>query len=175
MWPLAGRTVLESLRVLDWADQQFGVTCPRVAGGVSMGGDIAVALAGIDERITRVAVLVATPELRRAPTCENSAITPSCSTRARPTGTRSGTTTRSTPSRTSTPIATTSPSPSCAGPAPACPPRSRPSFSGSARRACASRTVRRPRPSRRRPGRTALHRRRRVAYALTPLSSPTPA
>ena len=65
MWPLAGRTVLESLRVLDWADQQFGVTCPRVAGGVSMGGDIAVALAGIDERITRVAALVATPDWTR--------------------------------------------------------------------------------------------------------------
>jgi len=29
MWPLAGRTVLESLRVLDWADQQFGT--PAVA------------------------------------------------------------------------------------------------------------------------------------------------
>jgi uncharacterized protein len=63
MSPLAGRTVLESLRVLDRVDEQFGVGGPRVAGGVSMGGDVAVALAGIDARIDRVAVLVATPDL----------------------------------------------------------------------------------------------------------------
>jgi uncharacterized protein len=65
MWPLAGRSVLEALRVLDWADQKFGVVGPRVAGGVSMGGDIAVALAGIDERITRVTALVATADWTR--------------------------------------------------------------------------------------------------------------
>jgi hypothetical protein len=29
--------VLESLRVLDWVDEHFGVAGPRVAGGVSMG------------------------------------------------------------------------------------------------------------------------------------------
>jgi len=62
MWPLAGRTVLESLRVLDWVDTQFGVSGPRVAGGVSMGGDVAIALAGIDTRIDRVAALAATPD-----------------------------------------------------------------------------------------------------------------
>ena len=65
MWPLAGLTVLESLRVLDWVDQKFGIVGPRLAGGVSMGGDIAVALAGIDERITRAAALVATPDWTR--------------------------------------------------------------------------------------------------------------
>lgn len=65
MWPLAGLAVLESLRVLDWTDQQFGVGGSRVAGGVSMGGDIAVALAGIDERTRRVAALVATPDWAR--------------------------------------------------------------------------------------------------------------
>lgn len=65
MWPLAGRTVLESLRVFDWADEHFGVAGPRVAGGVSMGGDIAVALAGIDSRVERVAVLAATPDWTR--------------------------------------------------------------------------------------------------------------
>lgn len=65
MWPLAGRTVLESLRVLDWADKRFGTAGRRVVGGVSMGGDIAVALAGIDERITRVTALVATPDWTR--------------------------------------------------------------------------------------------------------------
>jgi uncharacterized protein len=65
MWPLAGRSVLESLRVLDWVDEHFGVAGPRVAGGVSMGGDVAVALAGVDPRIERVAALVATPDWAR--------------------------------------------------------------------------------------------------------------
>ena len=36
-----------------------------VAGGVSMGGDDAVALAGIDRRVTRVAAMVATPDWTR--------------------------------------------------------------------------------------------------------------
>jgi uncharacterized protein len=65
MWPLAGRSVLESLRVLDWVDEHFGVAGPRVAGGVSTGGDVAVALAGVDPRIDRVAALVATPDWAR--------------------------------------------------------------------------------------------------------------
>ena len=42
MWPLLGQTVLECLRVLDWAGNRFGVRGPLVAGGVSMGGDAAV-------------------------------------------------------------------------------------------------------------------------------------
>jgi alpha-beta hydrolase superfamily lysophospholipase len=65
MWPLLGQTVLECLRVLDWIDERFDVPCPRGAGGVSMGGDVAVALAGIDKRISRVAALVATPDWTR--------------------------------------------------------------------------------------------------------------
>ena len=65
MWPLAGHAVLELLWVLDWADEEFGIVRSRVAGGVSMGGDIAVALAGIDRRITRVAALVASPDWTR--------------------------------------------------------------------------------------------------------------
>lgn len=48
MLPLASRTVFQSLRVFDWADEQFRAAGPRVAGGVSMGGDVAVALSGID-------------------------------------------------------------------------------------------------------------------------------
>jgi dienelactone hydrolase len=65
MWPLLGQTVLECLRVLDWADERFGGGGPHVAGGVSMGGDVAVALAGIDRRISRVSALVATPDWTR--------------------------------------------------------------------------------------------------------------
>jgi uncharacterized protein len=65
MWPLLGQTVLEGLRVVDWAGQRFDVRGPLVAGGVSMGGDAAVALAGIDHRISRVAAIVATPDWTR--------------------------------------------------------------------------------------------------------------
>ena len=65
MWPLLGQTVLECMRVLDWVDDRFDVPGPRLAGGVSMGGDVAVALAGIDGRISRVAALVATPDWTR--------------------------------------------------------------------------------------------------------------
>jgi len=65
MWPLLGRTVLESLRVLDWIDDRFDVPHIRMAGGVSMGGDAALALAGIDTRITRVVALAATPDWTR--------------------------------------------------------------------------------------------------------------
>jgi hypothetical protein len=46
-------------------DEHFGVASPRVAGGVSTGGDVAVALAGVDPRIDRVAALVATPDWAR--------------------------------------------------------------------------------------------------------------
>src|SRR5919204_2085808 len=46
MWPLLARTTLESLRVLDWACAELGVDDDVLAGGVSMGGDVAVALAG---------------------------------------------------------------------------------------------------------------------------------
>jgi uncharacterized protein len=65
MWPLLGHTVLECLRVLDWAGNRFGVPGPLVAGGVSLGGDAAVALAGIDRRIRRVGAIVATPDWTR--------------------------------------------------------------------------------------------------------------
>lgn len=65
MWPLLGQTVLECLRVLDWTENRFGRHGPVVAGGVSMGGDVAVALAAVDRRIARVSALVATPDWTR--------------------------------------------------------------------------------------------------------------
>ena len=52
-------------RVIDWANAQLEVQ-PQVAiGGVSMGGDIAVAAAGIDRRIDLVATALATPDWLR--------------------------------------------------------------------------------------------------------------
>jgi dienelactone hydrolase len=65
MWPILGQTTLDTLKVIDWAVDTLGVE-PRVAmGGISMGGDIAIAAAGIDHRIERVAAVVATPDWRR--------------------------------------------------------------------------------------------------------------
>jgi pimeloyl-ACP methyl ester carboxylesterase len=60
MWPIIGQTTLDCLRVID----RFGGG-PVVAGGTSMGGDVAVALAGIDRRVTRVAAIVSTPDWTR--------------------------------------------------------------------------------------------------------------
>lgn len=65
MWPILGQTALDCLRVVDWAAAELGAGPRVVAGGVSMGGDIAVALAGIDERVERVAAIVATPDWTR--------------------------------------------------------------------------------------------------------------
>jgi hypothetical protein len=64
MWPLLGQTVLECRRIADWALNTFG-TASLVAGGVSMGGDVALAFAGLDDRVSRVAGLLSTPDWTR--------------------------------------------------------------------------------------------------------------
>lgn len=66
MWPILGQTTLDAVHVLDWATTHLPVAPGNiVAGGLSMGGDISVALAGIDHRVTRVAAVVATPDWTR--------------------------------------------------------------------------------------------------------------
>ncbi len=66
MWPMLGHTTLDTLRVIDWAIPELGVGAPEVCmGGISMGGDISVAAAGLDRRIKRVAAMVATPDWLR--------------------------------------------------------------------------------------------------------------
>jgi dienelactone hydrolase len=65
MWPLLGRTTLEALRVLDWLAGEVDASEGFVVGGFSMGGDAAVALAGIDERVRRVAAIGSTPDWSR--------------------------------------------------------------------------------------------------------------
>lgn len=66
MWPILGHTTLDAMHLLDWAVEHFDVRADAVvAGGLSMGGDISVALAGIDRRVTRVAAVGATPEWTR--------------------------------------------------------------------------------------------------------------
>jgi uncharacterized protein len=65
MWPLLGRTTLEALRVLDRLAEQVDSSEGFLVGGFSMGGDVAVALAGIDERVRRVAAIGSTPDWSR--------------------------------------------------------------------------------------------------------------
>lgn len=65
MWPIIGQTTLDTLRVLDWAISALGVKSEVFIGGVSMGGDIAVTVAGIEPRVKRVAAIIATPDWMR--------------------------------------------------------------------------------------------------------------
>jgi dienelactone hydrolase len=64
MWPILGHTTRDAKRVIDWAVTDLAQP-DVIAGGVSMGGDVAVALAGIDTRVRRVAAIVATPDWTR--------------------------------------------------------------------------------------------------------------
>ena len=64
-WPILGQTAMEVPRVIDWAVERLKVS-PRVRiGGISMGGDISIAAAGIDRRIEVVAATIATPDWLR--------------------------------------------------------------------------------------------------------------
>jgi dienelactone hydrolase len=66
MWPVLGQTTLDAIAVFDWViDNQDVEPEGIVAGGFSMGGDIAVALAGADHRVARVAALGSTPDWTR--------------------------------------------------------------------------------------------------------------
>ncbi|WP_017815036.1 alpha/beta hydrolase [Paenibacillus shenyangensis] len=65
MWPILGQTTVDTLRVVDWAIHELQVDPYVQIGGLSMGGDIAVAAAGIDSRIHKVAAVVATPDWLR--------------------------------------------------------------------------------------------------------------
>ena len=65
MWPILGQTTLDTLRVIDWLSSKFQISKTVHIGGMSMGGDIAIAAAGIDERIEAVATIVSTPDWLR--------------------------------------------------------------------------------------------------------------
>jgi uncharacterized protein len=64
-WPILGIGAMETMRVMDWAIKQFGTEPQISVGGVSLGGDIAIAAAGLDKRITCAAVANSTPDWRR--------------------------------------------------------------------------------------------------------------
>jgi len=66
MWPVIGQSTLDAMWVLDWIAAHHDVsTSSVVAGGFSMGGDISIALAGIDHRVGRVAAIGSTPDWTR--------------------------------------------------------------------------------------------------------------
>lgn len=65
MWNIVGTTVLDAFRVLDWAVSKYKLNNGIVVGGISMGGDIAVSLAGIDKRVRKVAAIAASPDWMR--------------------------------------------------------------------------------------------------------------
>ena len=66
MWPILGQTTLDAVHVLDRLTDRPDVAADGiVAGGFSLGGDVAVALAGVDHRVVRVATLGSTPDWRR--------------------------------------------------------------------------------------------------------------
>lgn len=64
-WPILALTSEEFPKVIDYAIANFGITGKIMAGGVSMGGDIAVAASGLDKRISAVAACIATPDWLR--------------------------------------------------------------------------------------------------------------
>ncbi len=65
MWTILGTTVLDAFRVLDWAINRYDLRDDVVVGGMSMGGDIAIALSGIDTRVRKVAAIAASPDWLR--------------------------------------------------------------------------------------------------------------
>lgn len=75
MWPILGQSVLDVLRIVDWALLTFNVDDHISIGGISLGGDISVAAAGLDHRIDRVAAIVSTPDWLRPGMTEPSGFT----------------------------------------------------------------------------------------------------
>ncbi|MFV4912402.1 prolyl oligopeptidase family serine peptidase [Microbacterium lacticum] len=66
MWPILGGTVLDVAQVIDWVVHDYGARPESVVvGGISMGGDNAVAVAGIDPRVGTVAAIASTPDWTR--------------------------------------------------------------------------------------------------------------
>jgi dienelactone hydrolase len=65
MWPILGQTTLDCLRVIEWATSSLEVDSRIRLGGLSMGGDVAVAAAGLEGKVSRVVAVVATPDWLR--------------------------------------------------------------------------------------------------------------
>jgi uncharacterized protein len=61
-WSILAETAEEAPLIIDWAVETLGVAPAVGIGGISMGGDIAVTAAGLDERIVAVAACIATAD-----------------------------------------------------------------------------------------------------------------
>jgi uncharacterized protein len=64
-WPILAKSAEEVPLMIDWAIKELEVLPEVGMGGVSMGGDISVAAAGVDKRIKVVSAVVATPDWMR--------------------------------------------------------------------------------------------------------------
>lgn len=64
-WPILAKSAEETPQVIDWAIKHLGVRREVGIGGISMGGDISVAAASVDQRIIVVSACVATPDWMR--------------------------------------------------------------------------------------------------------------
>ncbi len=64
-WPILHQTACDVSTVLDWCADHLQVVPACGVGGISMGGDIAVAAAGRDRRIVAVSAGIATPDWMR--------------------------------------------------------------------------------------------------------------
>jgi dienelactone hydrolase len=69
-WPMLSKTAQETPFIIDWAVGHLGVDEVIGMGGISMGGDISVAAAGIDQRIMIAIPGVAKPDWLRPGTSE---------------------------------------------------------------------------------------------------------
>lgn len=65
MWEMLGITAMDIYRTIDWAIKTFKLNDYVVIGGLSMGGDIALAVAGMDVRIKKVSAIGASPNWDR--------------------------------------------------------------------------------------------------------------
>lgn len=64
-WKILGYTVDDSIKVIEWVVSNFHLDEEVYMGGISMGGDIAIATAGVCKKIKRVVGIVCTPDWLR--------------------------------------------------------------------------------------------------------------
>lgn len=65
MWQILGITTMNVFQVVDWVIDSFNLNNNYATTGVSMGGDIAIALAGMDTRVSKVAAVASSPNWER--------------------------------------------------------------------------------------------------------------
>ena len=65
MWPILGQTALDITRIIDWILKNYIISNKVFMGGLSMGGDIAIAAAILDKRIICITTICSTPDWKR--------------------------------------------------------------------------------------------------------------